>query len=266
MNGMSAAPRRIRRAVEDGAPCLFLSPHLDDAILSCGALIRSLAGHCRVTVATVFTAAGPPPHTRAARSFLRQCAAADAAGLFAARRAEDRAVLAGLGVAHRHLGLPDALFRRRTSASPLVRHLGRMVPELAHRYPTYRFDIARGRMARGDRSLIAGVAARAAELLTDTGAGLLFCPAGVGRHVDHLILRTVGERFRDRVVYYSDFPYNRTAAPDPAFLRRHGLTPWVWPHGVAAKEQLILGYRTQAGALFPDGRVPAVPETFYLPA
>src|SRR5262245_26192228 len=98
---MSAAvPDRLAGAISSGATCLFLSAHLDDVVLSCGALIQALAGRCVITVATVFTAAGPRPHTYAARSFLRQCAAGDADSLFAARRAEDRAVLDGLGVGH----------------------------------------------------------------------------------------------------------------------------------------------------------------------
>jgi LmbE family N-acetylglucosaminyl deacetylase len=259
---VTAAPARLRRAIQERAACLFLSPHLDDAILSCGAWIQAWAGHCELTVATVFTAAGPAPHTRAARSFLRQCGAGDAAGLFAARRAEDRRVLAGLGAAHRHLGLPDALFRRRTRDVPL----SRLVPELAHRYPTYRFDIARGRIARGDRALTANLAGRVADLLTGTGARLLFCPIGVGRHVDHLIVREVGPRFADRVVYYADFPYNLTAAPDPAFVARQDLVSWAWDRGLGEKSRLIRGYATQADALFPDGRIPVVPERFYVAA
>ena len=93
----------------------------------------------------------------------------------------------------------------------------------------------------------------------------MFCPLGIGRHVDHLIVRAVGERFADRAVYYADFPYVRTAAPDPAFVARHRLVPWSWTEGIAAKPALIRGYRTQAGGLFRTGRIPAVPETYYSP-
>src|SRR5262249_33731749 len=104
------------------------------------------------------------------------------------------------------------------------------------------------------------------ELVARTGAELVFCPVGVGRHVDHLITRTVGGRFPDRVVYYSDFPYNTSTAPDPGFLTRFGLVPWVWEHGIADKCHLIRGYRTQVAALFPDDRIPVMPETYYVTA
>jgi hypothetical protein len=217
-----------------------------------------------ITVATLFTAATPPPHTRAARSFMRQCAASDAAGLFADRRAEDRDVVRGIGADHVHLHEVDALYRRRAVPEPVQRAVG-LLPELVHRYPTFRYDIAKGRVSRGDRGLIHQLRDRVAGLVSRTGAELVFCPVGVGRHVDHLITRTVGEVAGHRVVYYSDFPYNLTAQPDPAFLTARDLVPWTWDEGIGAKERLIRGYRTQADALFPDGHVPSVPEIYYAP-
>jgi hypothetical protein len=214
----------------------------------------------------VFTAAGPQPHTFAARSFLQRCSARDAIALYAERRAEDRAALDRLGAGHVHLGIEDALFRRRKPRVPIVSRLGRVCPELVHRYPTYRFDIAKGRVARGDRALVGRLTGEVAELLRRTGAQLLFCPIGVGRHVDHLIVRSVGERFPDRVVYYSDFPYNQSSKPDPEFIARHKLIPMLWAHGTTDKSRLIRGYRTQVPALFPGGRIPVAPETYYVVA
>jgi LmbE family N-acetylglucosaminyl deacetylase len=258
-------PRHLAATTSAGTPCVFLSPHLDDAVLSCGALMRSLSASCPLTVVTAFTAAGPPPHTYAARSFLRQCAIPDAAALFEERRAEDRRVLDDLGAAHTHLGYPDALFRCRDAGTRLTRLAGGLLPELVHRYPTYRFDIAKGRVASGDRRLIGTLTDVVAGRVEQSGARWVFCPLGVGRHVDHLIVRGVGERFADRVIYYADFPYNQSSAPDSAFLARHRLAPWSWSEGIAAKETLIRGYRTQFDAMFPTGRVPAVPETYYSP-
>ncbi|WP_211223813.1 PIG-L deacetylase family protein [Pseudonocardia asaccharolytica] len=264
MNLRSIPSPRLDAAVSAGAPLLFLSAHLDDAVLSCGALLAALAPRCPVTVATVFTAATDPPHTRAARSFLRQCGATDADALFADRRTEDRDVLAGLGVAHVHLGAVDALFRTRGSRAALGR-LGRAVPELVHRYPTYRLDIARGRVAAGDRVLAAGLARQVSDLVATTGAELVFCPVGVGNHVDHLLTRGIGARLGRPVVHYSDFPYALSATPDRDFLERHRLWPWTWEHGIAEKRRLIRDYRTQADALFPGGTIPRRPEIYYEP-
>jgi len=93
---------------------------------------------------------------------------------------------------------------------------------------------------------------------------VLFAPVGIGRHVDHLITRTVGTAVADRIVYYADFPDNRSERPDPRFLAAHRLVPWTWNRGLAGKVDLIRGYRTQADARFPDGDIPQVPETYYL--
>jgi LmbE family N-acetylglucosaminyl deacetylase len=259
------APDRLRRAVTEGAGCLFLSPHLDDAVLSCGSLISALVEVCPVTVVTLFSAAGPSPHTRAARAYLRQCSAPDAAALYHARRAEDRAVLARLGVTAVQLDIPDALFRRRRTGKPPVGRLGALIPELGHCYPTFRFDIARGRIAHADRALIHQLGGQLDLLVDASDAHLVFCPIGVGRHVDHLIARTLGERHAAQVVHYSDFPYNRSSAPDPTYIAAHALLPWTWTPGAAEKAALIRGYATQVDALFPDGTIPAGPETYFAP-
>lgn len=247
-------PEKLKKAMSAGDPIVFVSPHLDDAVLSCGALLEAVAADCPVVVATVFTTATEPPHTYAARNFLGD---SDAGTLFEARRQEDLEVLAELRVQALHLGFPDALFRRREVPGAL-----RRLPELAHRYPTYRYDIARGRRARGDRPMVAAVGAALSQAAGD--ASLVFCPVGVGRHVDHLIAREVGVQFADRAVYFSDFPYNRSAGADPAFLSRHRLEAWQWDEGIAAKARLIKGYRSQVHGLFPDGVIPSSPETYYV--
>ena len=250
-------PEAIARVLHDGAPAVFVSPHLDDAVLSCAALMKAMADVAPVTVVTVFSAATEPPHTRAARTFLRQCGAADAATLFAERQAEDVAVLDGLGVRHVHLGHPDALFRRRSDPSGLLRRAGRVLPELDHRYPTFRFDIDLGRVSRGDSALVEEVAGQVADL--SRGAAV-FAPLGVGRHVDHLLARSVGERLR--AVLYADFPYT---ARDPEGEGRAAgeLQPWAWTADLAAKVPVIAAYRTQVDALFPGGEIPVRPETYY---
>jgi LmbE family N-acetylglucosaminyl deacetylase len=252
-------PEGVARVLHDRRPAVFVSPHLDDAVLSCAALMRTMAERAPVTVVTLFSAAGPEPHTRAARTFLRQCGATDAADLFAARRREDGAVLdgLGLGVRHVHLGHPDALFRRRRDPSGLLRRAGRVLPELDHRYPTFRFDIALGRVSRGDQELRAQLVAE----VTDLARGaVVFAPLGVGRHVDHLLARSVGEHLG--AVLYGDFPYT---VRDPAAeaVAAGGRRPWAWADGLAARQPAIAGYRTQVDALFPDGEIPLGPETYY---
>lgn len=257
---------RVEQSMENDGPWLVLSPHLDDAVLSCGALLQASVAKREVTVATVFTESGPGPHTWAARSFLRQCAVTDARSLYEARRTEDCDVLAEAGIGTVHLGMADALFRRRREPRVARALWSRLAPEFRHRYPTYRFDIARGRVSHGDGPLISQLQRMVAELLEGSGAELLFCPVGVGRHVDHLITRMVGEEFTDKVVFYSDFPYNQASVPDATFIRRNRLVRWTWDEAIAEKHRLIRGYETQVDALFPTGDIPVVPECYFVPS
>jgi LmbE family N-acetylglucosaminyl deacetylase len=145
---MGSAVSELERALNSESRFAFVSPHLDDVVLSCGALLSALARHSRVTVVNVFTEGGPPPYTRAARSLLRRCGASCAEQLFAERRKEDAHVMASLGVQAVNLGFPDAPFRRRGFGGRFSR-IGKLLPELLYRYPTYRFDITTGRISRG---------------------------------------------------------------------------------------------------------------------
>jgi len=108
-------------------------------------------------------------------------------------------VVGAAGATAVHLGRRDALFRTRRAPGAL----GRVLPELVHRYPTFRFDIARGRVAGAERDL----ARRIAEQVDAAGSGaeVVLCPLGVGRHVDHVLVRSVGPELGRRIVYYADF-------------------------------------------------------------
>lgn len=236
---------------------VVLSPHLDDAVLSCGGLLAVLARSGTVLVATVFSASSPPPHTRAARSFLRQCSAADAGDLFAARRAEDAQVVESLGAEPVHLGLADALFRRARGGTALAR----VLPELGACYPTYRLDIARGRLSRRDPVTAPVLAGLLAGALPLSEASTVLAPVGVGRHVDHLLVRRAAELLPREVTYYRDQPYDFRGAPAPPPPPG---ARWEFP-APASKPALVRGYRTQVLALFGEQGVPPLPEAFYGP-
>lgn len=252
-------------ALAGSGEVLVLSPHPDDAVLSCGALLRRLADRTAVTVMTVFTEAAPPPYTLSARQFLRQTGAVDAEELYTARRAEDSAVLGRLGVARFHAGFVDGLFRRDAEPARWRRRAARLLPELGHVYPTYRLHLARGRVAPRDAETVRRVTDTVRELLAP-GQGVLLAPLGVGGHADHVLVRTAAALSGLPAVYYSDFPYNLRAAPDPAFTGPLAATELSFARGLDAKAELVRGYRTQVGALFPDGTVPRVPEVYLVPS
>jgi LmbE family N-acetylglucosaminyl deacetylase len=257
---------------ESGAAAVVMSPHLDDAVLSCGALLAHLAPQHPITVVTAFTAAAPPPWSLPARRHLRAIGSADAELLFGQRRAEDREVLDELGVEVVHLGLRDALFRRAGESADGRPGPGRRKGSWWRRgrgwpaYPTFRFDAARGRVASCDAWLPAEVGARVGEITRASQTAVVFAPLGVGRHVDHLIIRRAAQDLRLRTVYYSDFPYSETAVPEAGFVRRAGLIPHPWLSGRAENANRIAGYRTQFAGLFPTGTVPMRPEIYWIAA
>jgi hypothetical protein len=244
--------RLLRELDGTGAGVAVLSPHLDDAVLSCGALLAHLAPRARITVVSVFTAAAPPPWSLPARRALRARGVRDAEEFFELRRAEDLEVLGSLGASAVHLGFADALFRRVNKGRPA--------------YRTFRFDAARGRVAACDAGLAADVATRFAEIAAGKGADVVLAPLGIGRHVDHLITRRAASYLGLRTVYYSDFPYSRKAAPDAGFVRGAGLVPHPWLSGRSENARRIAGYRTQFAGLFPRGTVPTWPEVYWVEA
>ncbi|MFH9728111.1 PIG-L deacetylase family protein [Streptomyces sp. NPDC017254] len=255
----------VRTVVGSDVPILVLSPHLDDAVLSCGGLLGWAGRRAPVTVASLFTEAAPPPHTLSARQFLKQTGADDAEELYAERRAEDLRVLERLDVAWRHAGLVDGLFRRLPRPRPGTARLTGLLPELAHVYPTYRLHLSRGRVSPHDDETLRAVGETIDALLPGTSGGLVLAPLGVGGHADHVLVRTAAERCGRPVVYYSDFPYNQHADPDARFTARHRLIARDWERGLDRKAELIRGYATQADALFPEGRVPRSPEIYLVP-
>ncbi|MFJ9723877.1 PIG-L deacetylase family protein [Streptomyces sp. NPDC101209] len=258
----------INAVVAKGVPLVVLSPHLDDAVLSCGALMAHTRQHVQVTVVTLFTTGAPPPYTLSARRFLRLSGMRDAEELYAARRAEDRDVLTAMGITWRHVGFTEGLFRRKSlRGRGGARGASRLLPERDHVYPTYRRHLAAGRISPHDGELLRTLTRTVRSLGAPDpsgGAGpLLLAPLAVGGHVDHLLVRTAAETSRRHVVYYGDFPYIRHEAVDTDFVRRNGLRGEVtWTTGLEAKSAPILGYRTQSRSMFPAGHVPFCPELY----
>ncbi|MBL8929571.1 MAG: PIG-L family deacetylase [Kineosporiaceae bacterium] len=245
--------------VRPGLSLLVLSPHLDDAALSCGGVLTGLSGDVRASVATFFTTAGADPlPTRSGRAFLAVAHRAGAPGepdpLFAARRAEDLEALSPWAEVV-HVGLTDGIFRRRRA--PVPRALARRVPELVHVYRTYRFGLAAGRVARADHECPRQVGDWIRQWVADHAGGdhLVLAPLGAGGHVDHVLVRDAACAAvpADRLGFYADHPYVLTSPPDPEFLTSRSLTRTEYSGGAVRKRDLVLHYRTQAAALYPEG-------------
>lgn len=167
---------------------LVLSPHLDDAVLSCGGLIASLAPSSTVRVATVFTAA--PfwgPYSGSARWLHGVCGHANASLLAIARKREDRAALKLLKAHWTHLSFRDAVYRRSITGEWLYDGSVQCVPKSA------------------DAALILRLVAVFQKLAA--GQDLVLCPLGIGGHVDHRIVRMAAVAAGVPLAFYRDVPY-----------------------------------------------------------
>ncbi len=97
---------------------LVISPHLDDAVMSCGALMLA---HPGATVATVF-AASPPTYTDPLNEHDTDCGFVPGQDTMAVRRDEDVRALAAVGATPRWLGLCQNSHVER--AEPIVEPAG----------------------------------------------------------------------------------------------------------------------------------------------
>lgn len=206
----------------------YLSPHLDDAVLSCGGRIaaQARAGE-RVRMVTVF--AGDPPGLLSpfARELHERWGLGNDSP--AGRRAEDRAALALLGATPLHWELPDCIYRT--------------APDGAFLYP----DLAAlwGPQHPADEPLAEALARRIAAL---PETNVLWVPLGAGGHVDHRLVRQAAEASGRPLRYYEEYPY---AEIPQAVETALGEGPWeplltfLDEEALAAKVAAVACYRSQ---------------------
>ena len=186
---------------------VFVAPHPDDVALSCGGLVARLRERGEdVAVLTLFSGTGGArrltPYQREALGFGTGSALRDAdaaAEAMARRRLEDERFAAFAGVSTALLDLPDAVFRGYEGDDQLL-----------------------GAPRADDPAPVAALRGELARLARD-GIGIerLYCPMGIGRHVDHQLARDAGlalladgpdgslpfASWAGRVALYEDFPY-----------------------------------------------------------
>lgn len=87
------------------SPLVVISPHLDDAVLSCAGLLAARPGS---TVVTVYTARAPAPHLLT--DWDRRCGFDSAQAAMTCRLAEDREALGIVGAAGQSLDFLDSQY------------------------------------------------------------------------------------------------------------------------------------------------------------
>ncbi|ALK08130.1 PIG-L deacetylase family protein [Blastochloris viridis] len=174
---------------------VFLSPHPDDAVWSCGIeLLGVAAAGARPLVVTVFDGDAALPGEGWRR-----------VATPALRRAENAAALAQIGADALSLGLVDAALRTVGGA------------------PIYADAQAlRGPLATADRALPVVIAARLAAVV-HAGDRLHVPAGGAGAHVDHRVVRLAAAGIAAPQRHYPDFPYAPRRHPAAA----DAVEPWI---------------------------------------
>jgi hypothetical protein len=246
--------KRLNLIIPD-KPVFLISPHFDDAVFSAGFLITQIKQHQPVRVVNVFTSATKKPATLSAKAFLRQCGSSDAVGLYSQRLQEDNKVLTGLKINPINMGFTEAMWRSKNNI------FGKVLPELGAVYPTYRWHIISGRISAKDHNLMEQIYISLKKIIPRSAT--VICPIGIGNHVDHLIVRDVCSQLPNKIIYWSDFPYDLKNTPDPQFITKHGLKPFEFPVDSKSKLRLMQGYISQFPAVFPKGLTVLPPEYYY---
>jgi LmbE family N-acetylglucosaminyl deacetylase len=254
---------------------IYLSPHLDDAVLSCGGAIhQQVSAGEPVLVVTLFTEDARPGASLSGFALDLHRQWGNVSRPMALRRAEDLATLSLLGAEGLHLDYLDAVYRAGTDGEWL--------------YLDSRALFAR--VSPADPAQPAAIADRLSRLLHFDDGAVFYSPLAVGQHVDHQITHDVAKTLQERgllpqdcrLAFYEDYPYAEQPGAIEAALEavsiphpeRRGESPGavgghlrleaipLTPADVAAKVSALGHYVSQMAMLF-DG-VSAMPNRVWL--
>ncbi|WP_069805595.1 PIG-L deacetylase family protein [Thermogemmatispora onikobensis] len=223
---------------------IFLSPHFDDVVFSCGGTI-ALQASCGLHPLVITVFAGLPPanqplSTLATAVHQNMGFGHNAREAVEARRREDARALDYLGADYLWLDYPDAIYRGNPP------HYTREEELFGAIHPT---DLSIDQQ-------LGQLLVSLSEQLPDT---VWYAPLGVGHHVDHQLVCSAADRLVQRhanVKFYEDFPYVTRLGELERRLHEFGDT--LEPAYVEMSELLPLRqeasqmYASQIAAIFGD--------------
>ncbi len=225
---------------------MFLSPHFDDAVLSCGGLIFEFACASKPGEQPVIltVCAGEPPEGPLA-PFARALHERwnTGTGVVQQRRSEDEAACRRLGAVAKNYTLPDCIYRRLGGSDiPLIQE----EDDLFQPLPEAELPVC----------------AQLADYLARTlpAETALVSPLAIGGHIDHRLVRRAaemlaGQRPDIRLWYYADYPY---AAGNPMEVDALRAAGWQTaggefsPEAVSAWAAAVSEYRSQISTFWQD--------------
>jgi len=232
---------------------VFLSPHFDDVVLSCGGMVWELIQTGQpVQVWTV--CAGAPEPGEPLSPFAQHLHARWGTGVeaVAVRRAEDETALVSLKVGTRYWDLPDCIYRRLPGLTEDGQPAWLVDGEDGLWQPVHPQE-------QGVVERLAAWIVSCVHELGDPNALRLVSPLTLGNHVDHSLVRAAAEAAAAQVGcevwYYPDYPYAVRSGVSTA-----GKVGSDWQQvcqnvaldGLAAWQEAVACYVTQLSTFWAD--------------
>jgi LmbE family N-acetylglucosaminyl deacetylase len=227
---------------------IYLSPHLDDVVLSCGGVIsEQIKAGDQVQVWTI--CAGDPPVEQltvfAQKLHSRWNVEKDAVSK---RREEDRLACNWLGAISSHYNFPDCIYRFFPDTSePVVK---------SDKDLFRKFDLREEFLVRQLHQILQESIPESAKLVL---------PLTIGNHVDHQLTRLAGEGISPRCCYYAEYPY----VLNPQFeINRAIKKVWQEIHysveadSLLSWQRAVSAYQSQISTFWAD--IPAMYAAIYL--
>jgi LmbE family N-acetylglucosaminyl deacetylase len=175
---------------------IYLSPHYDDAALSCGGAIhqQTQAGQ---TVLVVTICAAPPPIGDPLSSFAQELHTSwgNPDNVVATRQAEDQASMMFLGSDYLRLDFNDCIYRKNSRTGEW--------------FYTNNSELF-GKIHPADLAQADKIAEVVSTQIPGGGDAIIYAPLTVGRHVDHQLTHVAACQLQQQgwdVIFYEDYPY-----------------------------------------------------------
>ena len=207
---------------------IYLSPHLDDAVLSAGGLIFEQTRSGNPVEIWTFMCGYPPEgeFSSFAQTLHSLWGFNSAEETVRARREEDRRAAAVVGAQVTHFDFLDCIYRRDSNGNWMYHDIS---------VPAHPED--------------ADIPNRIAETIFTRlqPDDVLVCQLSVGSHVDHVLVRQGAERLDRPLIYDIDIPYFFTK-PEEFELKSAGMRESLHPiteSGLRSWQEAVLEYKSQ---------------------
>lgn len=222
---------------------VFLSPHMDDAVLSAGSLILTLIKEKKhVVIVTVFSNFGKRPISFPAQKYIFRSGCIRLSTFSEKRKGEDQKAMDLLGIPCKYLMYVDGGFRKNPQGKLL--------------YPTFN-ELFSGTISFYDKKLLKKL--EKDILACVRKPDIIYAPLAVGNHADHILVNRIAKTLPNITYYWLDQPYGwekriplHVAGYNEVFRLSHK----------KEKKKILSCYPSQIKLLYPKG-IPFIDEVFF---